>query len=200
MPPSPEPPPSCRREDEGDLPPAAFLFRRLPLAPCRPQRFSNWAAPTGAVARVVYVTAPAYSAPIGWGRVTSAGGEGLTSRTESHDIISKQSALTSLTGRGLHRWRLGAPGPGSHVPTQEERRDSARGAVATQSLGLSPAPTAPHPFFTAQQGRAAGWAFFRTQVILILILFWDSRTARCDKCTPITKVDLVEQHVSCPPD
>lgn len=134
LPPSPAPPPSCRREDEGDLPPAAFLFRRLSLAPCRPQRFSNWAAPTRAVTRVVYVTVPASSAPIGWGEGYISGGEGLTSRTESHDIISKQSALTSLTGRGLHRWRLGAPIPGSHVPTQEERRDRACRAVATGAL------------------------------------------------------------------
>lgn len=65
LPPSQAPPPSYRREAEGDLPPAAFFLRRLPLAPRRPQRFSNWAAPTGPVARVVHVTVPTFPAPIG---------------------------------------------------------------------------------------------------------------------------------------
>lgn len=100
--------------------PAAFLRRRLPLAPRRPQLFSNWAAPTGPVARAVHVTVLAFPAPIGW-RQGYLTGTGLASRTEARDIISKQSLLTSPS-RASRLWVPPRPRPPRREPSAHASR------------------------------------------------------------------------------
>lgn len=184
LPPSPAPPPSCRREDEGDLPPAAFLFRRLSLAPCRPQRFSNWAAPTRAVARVVYVTVPASSAPIGWGEGYISGGRGWR---------HAPSPMTSFQNKVHWRvWPAGGSTDGASVrpslgATCPRRRNVVTGHAGPWPQGPwpQPSPCCSTPLLQSTAGKSSWVGFFpNPSRSYSVILFWDSRTARYDKCTP----------------
>lgn len=126
VPPPLAPPPSCRREDKGERPPAAS-----PLPPlarphwlsAAPRRFSHWPVPPGPVARAVDVTFRLGQALIGCRR-----GDIAREGVSSHDVISRAQEVEGL-------WRTWSSRPDGRVTisTWEGRAPVRRGEAGSGS-------------------------------------------------------------------